>query len=600
MAKHSKTRDPKELLGSLTRLQLEAELCRRSFADFVRTFWPQVEPARPFVPNLASDAVIEHLQAIGEGKLRRLLIALPPGLGKTTIASVLFPAWRLARDASYRVICASHAHSLAVTASLKTRRLVEHERYRSLFPSVVLRDDENRSDFWATTRDGRRLAVGVGGALVGFRAGEAIVDDSLNGADARSKATRDATNEWFDTSLSTRLDDPDRAAMTVIQQRLHSYDLIGHLLEMGGWEALVLPAEFERARRCVTSLWSDPRSEDGELLAPRIHSAEYLAEQKRVLGSSAYACVYGQSPSDDEGGLFLRGSWRFWKPDGVAADASRRPRGCSDAPAVALPAGGRVVISLDAAFKDLSTSDAVCFLIVRAVGAERYVLERRHGRMSFTTTVNTLRELAARYPGATFLVEDAANGTAVIDQCRRVVPNLVAVQPKESKEARAAACSPAVEAGQVFLPEGAGWLGDFVEECAAFPRGKHDDQVDALTQLLNYLATSDPDTERKRSGLLLNLLAACPEREKQARRAWLEARIRDTYPWAGPLTPEDLTRWGLVELSPAPSQKPLPNHHASESRMRELHAREAGGEKLGYFDRWLLKRWRDRQAEAKP
>ena len=477
--------------------ELEVSLLRDSFADFVRGAWHLIEPARPYTPNIASDAVVEHLQAIADGRLRRLIVSISPGLGKSSLASVAYPAWRLARDPRYRVICASHAHSLAVTASLKCRRIVESPWFQARFPAR-LRADENRSDYWATTHDGRRLAVGVGGALVGFRASEAIVDDSLSGADARSKATREATNTWFDESLSTRLDDPDRASMCVIQQRLHSSDLVGHLLELGGWEALVLPAEYEPTRKCTTSVWTDPRTEPGELLAPELHSAAFLAEQRHTLGTAGFSSMYLQNPTDSEGGLFQREFWRWHKPDGVATGV-RRPRGCNELPAVPLPSKfDRTIVSLDAAFKDLASSDAVCFLVLGVLGAERYVIDRRYGRMSFTNTVKTLLELVQLYPRATVLVEDKANGSAIIDVLKRSVPGIIPITPKESKESRAAACSPLVEAGNVLLPEGATWIGELVEEAAQFPKGANDDMVDALTQALNYIATGMSNVERAR------------------------------------------------------------------------------------------------------
>jgi len=485
-------------LGELDAAALERDLERSILADsfgaFVAAAFPLVA-GRAYAPNVASEAIIEHLQAVADGKLRRLAVAVAPGLGKSTIISVLYPAWRWTRDPAWRVITASHAHDLAVTLARKARALVGGEWFRAMFPHVTLGAD--RADHYETARGGHRIAVGVGGGLTGFRAHETICDDSLNAVDARSEATRAAVNVWYDEALSTRLDDPDRAAQIVVQQRLHSDDLVGHLAEQGGWEMLVLPSEFDPARRTVTSIWTDPRTEDGELVASQIHSAEHLAERKVTLGSAAYSCQYLQDPTDAEGGLFQRGWWKFHKPDGRAADGTRRPLGCSDVPAVPLPSSGRVVVSLDAAFKDLKTSDNVCFLVALLVGAERYILERRWGKMSFTRTKEVVRELAATYRGAVFLVEDKANGTAIIDELKLDVPNLIAISPRESKESRAAAVSPTVEAGQVFLPDGVGWLESFVDELAAFPRGKADDQVDALTQLLNWARTPIDDEERE-------------------------------------------------------------------------------------------------------
>lgn len=475
-------------------MSLRRSLLGSSFLDFVRFAWPIVEPHRPFVLTTATAALIEHLQALHDGRLSRLAVSIAPGSGKSTLASVLFPAWQWVTRPQARSIYASHALDLARRDSQRCRRLIESDRYRELVGGAwSLRADVNRLDHFESTAGGHRIAIGVGGALTGLRAGAGgviVVDDSLNAIDARSKAARDAVNDWFDAAVSTRLDAARAGApgggIALIQQRLHSADLIGHALELGGFESLVLASEYDPARRCVTSIWADPRTEPNELLAPEIHSSAYLAEQKRILGSSAYACQYLANPTDGDGGLFLASNWRFWKPDGTAPVSTRRPAGCTDVAAAPLPTGGRTIVSLDAAFKDLSTSDAVCFLVAQVVGAERYLLERRYGRMSFTRTCDVLRELAIKYSGATFLIEDKANGSAILDACRKIVPNLVAINPRESKEARAAAVSPAVEAHQVFLPEGAAWIDEFTSEAAAFPKGAHDDQVDALTQLLAY------------------------------------------------------------------------------------------------------------------
>lgn len=475
-----------ELRGALDR-----ELLIRSYDYFRRRFWRYAEPHRAYIPTIASQAIGVHLQAMGDRKLDRVAISTSPGSGKST-ELVLFGAWLLLRSPGARSIFAAHAHSLALRDSQRTRRIIESDEYRALVAGRwTLRSDANRMDMFESTAGGHRIAIGVGGALTGLRAGAGgviAIDDSLNAVDARSKATRETVNDWFDSAVSTRLD-AGQGGIVVVQQRLHSQDLIGHCAELGGFEMLVLASEYDSSRRCVTSVWEDPRTEEGQLLAPEIHNAEYLAEQKRVLGTAGYACQYLATPTDEEGGLFPRHHWRFWKPDGVASESVRRPRGCSDAPAVPLPTTGRIVVSLDAAFKDLSTSDAVCFLVARIVNAERYLIDRRYGRMSFTKTSETLKSLATQYSGATFLVEDKANGSAIVDACRKIVPGILAINPKGGKEARAAAVSPAVEAHQVYLPEGAPWLGEFIEECAAFPKGKHDDQVDALSQLLNYAQT---------------------------------------------------------------------------------------------------------------
>lgn len=520
---------PAVMLSDAVLFELERSVLRDSLAEFIKAAWPLLEPnGRPYAPSVASEAVIAHLQAVGDGKIRKLLIALPPGSGKSTLATIAFLPWLWLKNPALRGIHASYAFELANTMSRRARRLVESAWYERI-SGIELRKDQNRSHDWANTQSGQRISVGVGGALTGYRADLAIIDDSLNAVDARSKATREGVNTWFDEALSTRLDKPDEAATIVIQQRLHSTDLIGHLLEQGGWDALILPAEYDPDRRTVTSIWEDPRSEAGEVLCPELHSQKFLAEQKHVLGTAAYAGQYLQDPQDAEGGLFQRQWWGFHKPDGTAADSSRRPRGCdTERGAVALPSAfDRTIVSLDAAFKDLSTSDNVSFVVLGVLGAERYVIDHRLGKMGFTKTCEVLKELVRKYPGATVLVEDKANGSAILNSLQKVVPNLVPINPQGGKESRAAAVSPGVEAGQIFLPEGVSWLGEWVEEFAGFPRAKHDDQVDAFTQALNYLHEPlDPEEEESRQRMIDMYLCGCDLIGRDAKladlRAWLE------------------------------------------------------------------------------
>ncbi len=169
-----------------------------------------------------------------------------------------------------------------------------------------------------------------------------------------------------------------------------------------------------------------------------------------------------------------------------------RPRLCSDRPAVVLPKIGFLIGSVDAAFKDGDNNDYVAIGIWGAVGANRYLIHRVKAHLDFTATCKTLLELHARFPKVRrWLIEDKANGPAIVNSLRGKLPGIVEINPEGGKESRAAACSPQVEAGQVYLPEGAEWVEDFIDECAAFPKGRHDDQVDMMSQALNYMSSAD-------------------------------------------------------------------------------------------------------------
>jgi predicted phage terminase large subunit-like protein len=274
-------------------------------------------------------------------------------------------------------------------------------------------------------------------------------------------------------------------------QRCHQQDLSGHLLEQGGWEHLCLPAEFE-GPGCVTSIgWSDPRSAQGELLWAERFGPVEIESLKVSLGSYAAAGQLQQRPSPAGGGLFKRHWFRYWQPRGANLPpvSVRLPDGTVTLiTAVEVPHRvAEQIQSWDCAFKDLDTSDYVVGQVWARLGAAFFLGDQVRGRMDCPTTVKAVRELSEKWPRTVAkLIEDKANGSAVIQMLAKEIPGLLPVTPQGGKVARAAAVSPLIEAGNVYLPHPlyAPWVNDFIGECAAFPNGSHDDQVDAMTQAL--------------------------------------------------------------------------------------------------------------------
>jgi predicted phage terminase large subunit-like protein len=467
-------------------------LYRKSLADFAAWAWPLVT-GRELVANVATRAVIAALQAVADGRLSRLLVALPPGVGKSTLLAV-YSAWRLARDARHRSIHASHAHSLAAQESRRVRRLVEGDAFRALFPEVKLRDDESAVDAWATTSDGRYRAVGVGSGLTGHRALEAVLDDPLAAGDRWSKAARDALWSWFQESLSTRLDG-DRAPIVVVSQRLDRDDLIGRLLaeQAEAWHVLELPAEFDPEHRCVLlddegrEVWRDPRTEPGELLAPTVLGRAKLDALRVQIGASAYACQYGQRPASDDDALIKRTWWRFHYGAHVSPNAPR-PAGCDlEVPAVPTPSHPRVVIAADLTFGSMKGD----YCAIQAWGSDgpgRFLLAAVRKRMGLLESVEAIKRMLEQWPSAAVLVEKAANGAGAIEELHAAgLATVRGVKPLGSKAERIGVVSAVIEAGNCYLPLGAPWLADFVEELAGGT--KHDDQMDACAYALHELNT---------------------------------------------------------------------------------------------------------------
>jgi predicted phage terminase large subunit-like protein len=280
----------------------------------------------------------------------------------------------------------------------------------------------------------------------------------------------------------------------IVMQRLHERDLTGHLVEQGGWHHLCLPAEYEPSHPFVypdrvelpsgRELAGDRRTEPGELLEPIRLSEARLTELRRDLGSYGYAGQMQQRPAPAEGGMLKRGWWQRWNDRDV-------------------PLFEREVASWDMRFGD--SQEAASSYVVGQVwgvrGADRYLLGQIRARLSFTESLTAVRALANWRPQATAkLVERKANGAAVIDTLRSEVSGLIPIEPEGGKEVRAAAIQPYVEAGNVYLPAGdfipcppgyeATATAELIEEAAVFPNGSHDDQVDAMTQAINWLANA--------------------------------------------------------------------------------------------------------------
>jgi predicted phage terminase large subunit-like protein len=286
-------------------------------------------------------------------------------------------------------------------------------------------------------------------------------------------------------------------------QRLHEADLVGHLLDKmadGGthYEHLMLPMEFEPERRCLTSLgFRDPRSEKGDLMWPGRFDAHAVQELKQDLGSYAAAAQLQQRPAPEGGGLFKDHWWRFWIPHGAQVETFGRPH-------MELPDGSlhwydvqplpharhmQQMQSWDCAFKGKQTSDYVAGLAAGVAYPHIYVLDQVHAKMDIVQTIQAIQQLSDEYPKAhAKLIEDKANGPAVMQLLRDKVHGLLAYNPEGNKVARASALAPIVEAGNVWLPHPkiAPWVWDFIAEFSQFPYAAYDDRVDALGQLVQW------------------------------------------------------------------------------------------------------------------
>jgi predicted phage terminase large subunit-like protein len=472
--------------------EIDQEQATRSLREFARQAWPIIEPSTPFVPGWHIDAIIEHLAAVTYGQIRKLLINVPPRHMKSLLVSVLWPAWEWIRWPERRWLYSSYAASLSIRDSVKCRRLIESPWYQQRWcDRYALTGDQNTKGRFENDKSGYRLSTSVGGAATGEGGDRIVSDDPHNVQEAESDPIRKGTTDWFDVVMSTRVNDPRTAAMVIVMQRCHQRDLSGHVIEQGGWEHLCLPAEYEGPSRATSIGFSDPRTQPGELLWPERFGPSEIEALKRSLGSYAAAGQLQQRPSPAGGGIFKRHWFRYWQPRGMNLPpvTVSMPDG-THASIVAIEAPHRTdmqIQSWDCTFKDLNTSDYVVGQMWARLGSMFFLGDQIRERLDCPGTVKAVRQLTNKWPATVAkLIEDKANGSAVIQMLSREIPGLLPVNPEGGKVARAAAVSPLIEAGNIYLPHPlwAPWVNDFIEECAAFPNGAHDDQVDAMTQAL--------------------------------------------------------------------------------------------------------------------
>lgn len=445
---------------------------------------------RPHLQYLA-DRLEKAVHDVENGKNRRIAISMPPRAGKSTLASQYLPLWLLRRHPEWKIGMVSHEASLSTAWGRAVRRWVtEHPEL-----GIRIAPDAGAAQEWETAEGGGILSRSVGGSITGRGFKVLLLDDLIKdfGA-AHSEVLRQSVWDWWLSTASTRLEPP--ALVIAIGTRWHEDDFIGRLLsnEREGdpdeWEVISFPALAEEDDVLG-------RAPGEPLLTPLVDETEEEAlvrweGVKRDVGSYVWAALYQQRPAPAKGAIFDVSWWRYWTSDPARANGVD----VLYMPEVQRPHGGDTwVEGWDMAFKDTKTSDYVVGQRWVRRGALRILTAQVRDKWSFTATLPQVRAFSAAHV-TTRLIEDKANGTAIIDVLRDEIDGIIAVNPKDSKEVRARAQTPTVEAGNVLLPHpsepGCEWVTDLLTETRNFPTGAHDDMVDVLVHCLGRLRTAEP------------------------------------------------------------------------------------------------------------
>jgi predicted phage terminase large subunit-like protein len=436
---------------------LKNELARRDLIEYAKLQWPNYRVGRHHL------AIANALQQVESGECKRLMIFAPPRHGKSMITSEFFPAWYLGRNPDKYVIHATYAQELAEDFGRKIRNQMADSLFGKVFRDCALSTDSASQKRLATSRGGSYFALGVGGAATGRGAHLLIIDDPVKGREeADSETYRRRLKDWYRSVAYTRL--MPGGAVIIMNTRWHHDDLSGWLLKehsSENWKVLSLPAIAED---------NDPLDrQPGEALWPEDYSVDDLMRIKDQSGSREWSALYQQQPTPDEGSIFKIEWFKRYR---------------------VLPVSPQLIVhSWDTGTKDDDLNDPTSMTRWDVHPAGLYLADRFSARLQFPDLVRSVQAMAVRDNPGVILIEDKGSGQQLLQVLQRETRlPVVPVNPDKSKVIRAQGVSGMVESGRVYLPEIASWLIDFETQVAAFPMAPHDDDVDSMTQALQYLA----------------------------------------------------------------------------------------------------------------
>lgn len=467
-----------------------------------------------FLENWHHKVIADTLMKVYRGELTYVVINLPPRYTKTELVIKAFVSWCLARNPKSKFIHLSYSDDLALDNSASIRDIVKSTEYQNFWPLKIKEDSDSKKK-WDTEQGGGVYATSTGGQITGFGAGAVqdpnepyvfsgaiLIDDPLKPDDASSETVRKRMNERFNNTIKSRTNSK-RTPIIIIMQRLHEEDMAGFLLN-GGSEFdffhLNLPAINEDGPSEL-----DPR-ELGEALWPAKHDEEAL-ENMRIADAGTFAGQMQQRPAPKEGNIFKNFKYYYELPTWFPFK----------------------IHSWDFTFKKTKKSDYVVGSYWgRTQEKDIYLIDLVRAKMAFSESLKAIEHFTEKHPTYNaLLVEDKANGSAIIDSIKDKIKKVIAISPTESKEERAQAVSPMFDAGDIYLPHPsiAPWVEDFVNEMKVFPNGKFDDQVDSATQAIKYLDDTSshslpPDNNQQQT------FGKTFEKVGRDRRTARESRIR--------------------------------------------------------------------------
>ena len=365
---------------------------------------------------------------------------------------------------SVRIIVASYSYGLAIKHSLDTRDIMQSDWYRKMFPETVISYGKNTQRKFTTSRFGFRYATSVGGTITGEGADIIILDDPQTPMQVYNPNLRRKVNEWYDHTLSSRLNNRKNGKIIMVMQRLHHEDLTQYLIDKNLFKCLSIPIIADQVKEYEINHWKFTVSAGTTL---NQMNRRDLDELKAELGSSAYNAQYLQQPLNQTSLLF-KATW------------IRRYN--------QIPPMGLVVQSWDCAAKAGINNDYSVCTTWKIDGNNYYLLNVIRQKVSYVELRWLTINAANDYQADVVLIEDKASGQQLIQELTTIMPQpIIPIIPKIDKMTRALSVSPIFESGRVYLPVNQTWLAEYEAELFGFPNCQYDDQMDSTSQLLLWI-----------------------------------------------------------------------------------------------------------------
>ena len=438
--------------GILAQQKRKIEKTQVDFMSFVKRVWPE------FIEGDHHKKIAEKFNDIANGKIKRLIINMPPRHTKSEFASFLLPAWMIGKRPKLKIIQSTHTTELAVRFGRKAKNLMDSPEYKEIFPTR-LREDSQAAGKWETEQGGEYYAAGVGSAITGRGADLLIIDDPHSEQDAMNVDALERAYEWYTSGPRQRLQ--PGGAIVLVMTRWNVKDLTGSLLRDTGnlksdkWELIEFPAILP----------------SGKAVWPEYWKLEELEGVKASLSIQKWNAQWMQNPTSEEGALIKREWWRKWEKDTI-------------------PRLHHVIQSYDTAFMKKETADYSAittwgvFYLNEDSGPQLILLDAIKDRFEFPELRRIAYQQYQYWQPETVLIEAKASGLPLTYELRKMGIPVINYTPSKGndKHTRVNSVAPLFEAGQIWAPVDKEFAQEVIEECAAFPYGDHDDLVDSMTQ----------------------------------------------------------------------------------------------------------------------